>query len=73
MKELMCLFTLSEGVSEPWPSVILFFTVSNNTQSLCIAHPIVIFSGRPDLQIIDFPFSQSTCLSFHRVDYWEVD
>lgn len=30
-KELMFLFTLSEGVSKPWSAAILVFTVSNNT------------------------------------------
>jgi len=35
MKELMCLFTLNEGVSEPWPAAVLISTVSNNMQSLC--------------------------------------
>jgi hypothetical protein len=43
-KELMYMFTLSEGVSEPWLAAILVFTLSNNTLSLCITHPFVIFS-----------------------------
>jgi hypothetical protein len=42
MKELMCMFTLREGFSGPWNIVILVFTVSNNTQIWCIAHPFVI-------------------------------
>jgi hypothetical protein len=36
------MFTLSKGVFEPWITIMLVFTVSKNTQILCIAHPFVI-------------------------------
>jgi len=41
-KEVMCLFTLIEGVSQPWPTKMLVFTASENTKSLCIDYPFVI-------------------------------
>jgi hypothetical protein len=44
MKELMCMFTLTR-VSLSLGLCNFVLSVSNNTQSLCIAHPIVIFSS----------------------------
>jgi len=37
------MFTLNEGVSEPWTAAIFVSTVSKNTQILCITHPFVIY------------------------------